>query len=185
MMQDDRKEDAKKRKMTSQPVENEKRKLPTTADTQLVKSTADDKNEKQKLPTTADTQLVNRTVEDKNKNPKMPTTADAQKVANEVQIESSSSESTIARIDFKVNEVVWAKIKGSVHWPAKIKSFPSSKMVIVVWFNDYRTTKIYRTQLFKFLQNFDLYAQNFDNTVGLKTAAYEGLMYLGNSFANQ
>lgn len=86
---------------------------------------------------------------------------------------------TIAPIVFQVGEVVWAKIKGSAHWPAKIKSFPSSKMVIVVWFNDYRTTKIYRTQVFKFLTHFDTFAKSFDRVVGLKKAAQEGLIYYG------
>lgn len=86
---------------------------------------------------------------------------------------------TIAPIVFQIGEVVWAKIKGSAHWPAKIKSFPSSKMVIVVWFNDYRTTKIYRTQVFKFLIHFDTFAKSFDRVVGLKKAAQEGLIYYG------
>lgn len=86
---------------------------------------------------------------------------------------------TIAPMIFKLGEVVWAKIKGSVHWPARIKSFPSNKMVTVVWFNDYRTTKIYRTQIFKYLLNFDTYAKNFDRVVGLEKAAKEGLILYG------
>lgn len=97
--------------------------------------------------------------------------------------ETTSDDTTVNTIDFKVNEVVWAKIKGHPHWPAKIKCFPSNRMVTVVWFNDYRTTKIYRTQLFKFLVNFDSFAKNFDSTIGLRAAAQEGLMYYGNSMA--
>lgn len=50
---------------------------------------------------------------------------------------SNDEKLMIAPIIFKPGEVVWAKIKGFAHWPAKIKSFPSGKMVIVVWFNDY------------------------------------------------
>lgn len=92
---------------------------------------------------------------------------------------AAKPELVIAPIIFRVSEVVWAKIKGSVPWPARIKSFPSNRMVIVVWLNDYRTTKIYRTQIFKFLTNFDTYAKNFDKTVGLKKAAQEGLMLYG------
>ncbi|XP_055326601.1 uncharacterized protein LOC129580316 [Sitodiplosis mosellana] len=86
---------------------------------------------------------------------------------------------TVAQIIFKVDEVVWAKIKGHPHWPARIKCFPSAKMAIVVWFNDYRTTKIYRTQLHKFLTNFDKFAVRFRDTIGLETAAKEGLIYYG------
>lgn len=88
---------------------------------------------------------------------------------------------TIALITFKVDEVVWAKIKGHPHWPAKIKCFPNAKMAIVVWFNDYRTTKVYRTQLHKFLINFDKFAVRFSDSIGLKTAAQEALIYFGHN----
>lgn len=88
---------------------------------------------------------------------------------------------TIARIEFRVGEVVWAKIKGSPHWPAKILTLHSNRRAEVVWFNDYRKTKIYQTQLFKFLIHFDEFAKKFNDTVGLKTAAQEGLMYLGST----
>lgn len=86
---------------------------------------------------------------------------------------------TVARIEYKINEVVFAKIKGYPHWPAKIKRFDSNKMVTVVWFNDYRTTKIYKTQLSKFLVNFERLASTFDQHIGLKKAAHEGLIYFG------
>lgn len=86
---------------------------------------------------------------------------------------------TIARVEFRVQEVVWAKIKGSPHWPAKINSFPSNRTAEVVWFNDYRKTKIFKTQLFKFLVYFDEFAKKFNDTVGLEAAAKEGLMYYG------
>lgn len=105
----------------------------------------------------------------------------ATQIAPLESIELTSSNTQMMKIDFKVGEVVWAKIRGHPHWPAKIKSFSSSKMAIVVWFNDYRVTKIYRTQLFKFLNNFDSFAKNFDNTIGLKTAAQEALMFYGNT----
>lgn len=86
---------------------------------------------------------------------------------------------TVATVEFQTGEVVWAKIRGYPHWPAKIKSFPSSKMALVVWFNDYRITKMYRTQLHKFLNNFDNFSKKFDQTIGLKTAAQEALIYYG------
>lgn len=127
----------------------------------------------------SETQAVKCADEEKEHEKLEPTTTpDTQKVDDDIQIASSS---TVARIDFKVNEVIWAKIKGHVHWPAKVKCFPSNKMVVVVWFNDYRTTKIYKTQMFKFLQNFDLYAKNFDSTIGLECAAKEALIYYGSN----
>lgn len=92
---------------------------------------------------------------------------------------SNPSLEALAVIEFKVKEIVWAKIKGYPAWPARIQSFPSAKMASVIWFNDYRTTKIYRTQLFKFLKFFDRYSINFDKTIGLKKAALEGLYYYG------
>lgn len=87
---------------------------------------------------------------------------------------------TIARIEYRVKEVVWAKLRGHPHWPAFIKSFPTDKTAEVVWFNDYRRTKIFRTQMFKFLKHFDQFAVKFDDCVGLKTAAQEGFIYFGN-----
>lgn len=92
---------------------------------------------------------------------------------------SNPEQKVIARIEFKINEVIWAKLRGFKPWPAKICSFPSNKMVEVIWFNDYRRTKLYKTQLFKFLQYFDEFAKNFSTTVGLETAAKEALIYYG------
>lgn len=87
----------------------------------------------------------------------------------------------VAVIDFKIDEIVWAKIKGHAHWPARVKSFPSQRMAEVVWFNDYRRTKLYKTQLYKFLANFEKFAARFDDTVGLKTAAQEAMMLYGSN----
>lgn len=56
-------------------------------------------------------------------------------------------------------------------------------MVVVVWFNDYRTTKMYKSQIFKFLKNFDTYAVNFKNVVGLEKAAQEAMIYFGSSLS--
>lgn len=83
--------------------------------------------------------------------------------------------------DFKLNEIIWAEIKGFPGWPAKIIDFPTPKMALVVWYNDHRRTKVFRTQLFKFLNNYDKFAVNFDTHIGLKTAAREALYCLGNS----
>lgn len=87
---------------------------------------------------------------------------------------------TVALLDFQIGEVVWAKIKGFPHWPCTIKSF-HKKMVLVVWFNDYRCTKVFKSQLFKFLQNFDLFSKSFNQRIGLETAAREALIAYGQS----
>lgn len=94
---------------------------------------------------------------------------------------TSNNNMVVAKIEFKVGEIVWARIKGFPHWPAKIKSFPSAKMAEVVWLNDYRKTKLYRTQLFKFLKNYDEFSNRFNDTVGLEKAAKEGLILFGES----
>lgn len=93
--------------------------------------------------------------------------------------DQTGSVNTVGKVEFKVGEIVWARIKGSPHWPAQIKSFHSTKMVNVVWLNDYRRTRLYRTQMYKFLINFDAFAKRFHDTVGLETAAREGLMKYG------
>lgn len=80
-----------------------------------------------------------------------------------------------------VNEIVWAKIKGFVHWPCKVLSFRGKLMAEVYWFNDYRKTKLYKTQLYKFLKNFDKFAERFDDTIGLRTAATEALICYGHN----
>lgn len=47
---------------------------------------------------------------------------------NEVDENSNNSINTVARFQFSPNEIVWAKIRGSPHWPAKVISIiPSRK----------------------------------------------------------
>lgn len=95
---------------------------------------------------------------------------------------SAGNSKAIARIDFAIGEIVWAKIRGFPHWPAKVIAIPNDRMVLVVWFNDYRVTKIYRTQLFKFLKHFDEFAKKFDKHIGLESAAKEALICYGQKF---
>lgn len=52
-------------------------------------------------------------------------------------------------------------------------------MAEVIWFNDYRKTKLYRSQLFKFTPNIDEFAKKFKGTAGLETAAKEALYSYG------
>lgn len=84
---------------------------------------------------------------------------------------------TIAKLDFKINEIVWGKIRGSSHWPAKIVSIDNRRYK-VEWFNDYRTTNLFRTQLYKFESNFHTFAQKFSTSIALETAAKEALICL-------
>lgn len=71
--------------------------------------------------------------------------------------ELKADELQIVIPDFVQNEIVWAKIKGSSHWPARISRILTSSngriMYEVVWFNDYRRSKIGRLQIHKFLVN--------------------------------
>lgn len=95
-------------------------------------------------------------------------------------ISSTKNESlTIAKPDFLVGDIIWAKIKGSVHWPAKIDRILTKAnrvmMYEIIWYNDYRRSKIYRLQANKFLENFEQYASRFDDVIGLKTAAFEAM----------
>lgn len=86
---------------------------------------------------------------------------------------------TIAVPEYTLRQIVWGRIKGSVPWPAKIDRIITTakgKLTYeLLWYNDYRRTKVQRLQVFKFLENFDEFAKNFDSTVGLKTAAFEAM----------
>lgn len=89
------------------------------------------------------------------------------------------SNSALVRPDFVVNEIIWAKIRGSAHWPAKIERIVSTVAGLIcyeiIWFNDYRRSKIHRTQAYKFLHNFEKFAVKFDQIIGLRTAAFEAM----------
>lgn len=106
-----------------------------------------------------------------------------QMVPAKADSDQGSSVNVVAKIEFRVGEIVWARIKGFPHWPAQVRSFPSAKMVDVFWLNDYRKTRIYRTQMWKFLINFDEFSKRFNDTVGLEAAAKEGLILYGDHIA--
>lgn len=84
---------------------------------------------------------------------------------------------TIAKFEFKIGEAVWCKLKGSSHWPARIISF-DGRRYDVYWFNDYRQSKVYHSQLFKFEPNIHEFSKKFEKIQGLETAAKEALIYL-------
>lgn len=92
---------------------------------------------------------------------------------------STTETNAVAKPEHRVNEIIWAKIKGFAHWPAKIAKISSTAngniFYEVVWYNDYRRTKIYKLQVFKFFENFEKFASKFDEVVGLKTAAFEAM----------
>lgn len=81
--------------------------------------------------------------------------------------------------EFVMHEIVWAKIKGSSHWPARIENIIASSRgctkYVVFWYNDYRRSVIFKSQAYKFLENFEKFAVKFDDIIGLKTAAFEAM----------
>lgn len=82
---------------------------------------------------------------------------------------------TIAQIDYNLGEIVWCKIKGYSHWPAQVESFDKGK-VLVRWFNDYRSTSVYKSQLFKFSENCITFSKN--KSIPQQTAIKEALIKL-------
>lgn len=83
----------------------------------------------------------------------------------------------IATQPFKVGEVIWGKIRGWNHWHCKIITILPRRYE-VIWYNDFRVTKLYRSQIYKFVPNFDLFAEKFDTTVGLRQAAEQAMLEL-------
>lgn len=98
------------------------------------------------------------------------------------KIDPPNSQRTIAIVEFNENEVVWAKLKGHPYWPARIVSFEKNKFEIF-WFNDYRKSKVFRTQLLKFNQtNFEEYSKT--KKIGFEAAVKEAILYGMYSFLN-
>lgn len=93
------------------------------------------------------------------------------------QKEEKDDIKTVAVMPFSTGEVIWCKIRGAVHWPAKILLI-GTRQIEVEWFNDYRTSKVFRSQIYKFYPNFRLFAEKFDTTVGLKAAAQEAMIHI-------
>lgn len=71
---------------------------------------------------------------------------------------------TVAVLGFREGEVVWAKLRGSVHWPARIEKMENGQYEIY-WFNDGRLSKVNHSQLFKFESNFKEFAKLFKNRI--------------------
>lgn len=62
---------------------------------------------------------------------------------------SKTNVRAIAFQQFSVNEVIWGKQRGYPHWPGKIVKILQNKYEIF-WFNDYRKSNMFPSQLFKF-----------------------------------
>lgn len=85
---------------------------------------------------------------------------------------------TVAALDYQIDEIVWGKNRGWPHWPAKIISI-DNRRCNVEWCNDYRKSKLFKTQLFKFSDdNFKNFAKKFPTSIGLQTAAKEALILI-------
>lgn len=92
-----------------------------------------------------------------------------------VKLNSTPGTNTLAIIEFKENEVIWAKLKGHPHWPAKIVGYENKKFEIF-WFNDYRRSKVFRSQIFKFNQsNFETFSKT--KKIGFEAAVKEAILY--------
>lgn len=88
----------------------------------------------------------------------------------------SKATTTVCTMQFQVGDVIWGKIRGWPHWPCKILEMDARRIRYKVWwFNDYRTTNLYRSQIYKFPGCFDIFAEKFDTTVGLKDAVKEAM----------
>lgn len=117
----------------------------------------------------------------------LPQTIEIVENVNEIckQVTKTSTENNvIAAVDFSLHEIVWGKIRGWPHWPARITSIEGRRYE-VQWFNDYRNSKLFRTQLFKFYKNYDEFSKLFDQKIGLETAAKEAVILLAHNANNK
>lgn len=104
---------------------------------------------------------------------------DANEICTEKRKDSTeiNGNNVVSNLTYTLNEVVWGKIRGWPHWPARITSIEGRRYQ-VQWFNDYRNSKLFRTQLFKFYKNYDEFSKPFAQKVGLETAAKEAVLFL-------
>lgn len=90
-------------------------------------------------------------------------------------VDSTEIGNTVSLIQFSMDEVVWAKLKGYPAWPARIVGFENKRFEIM-WFNDYRRSKVFRSQLFKFNKaNVEKFTKA--KKVGVETAIKEAILY--------
>lgn len=96
--------------------------------------------------------------------------------------ENRTNGNQVALPDFVVGDIVWAKLRRHPFWPARIERIYGirNQMLEIYWMNDYRRSKIYKSQIQSFLPNFRTHSALFDAHVGLETAAKEAMLYLAN-----
>lgn len=117
--------------------------------------------------------------DDRNYSSKLTNDANASKKNYDSDKKEPESKA-IVKMAFQIDDAVWVKIRGHPTWPAKIEKFHYGRtlMVDVFWFNDYRRTKVFGSQLQNFLLNLQTYKHTFQNHIGLETAVKEAMIYL-------
>lgn len=80
----------------------------------------------------------------------------------------------ISENNFSIGAIVWCKLKGYRHWPAKVLGFDQNK-IIVRWFNDNRRqSTVFASQIQQFSRHCFAYSQNV--SISLATAIKEALI---------
>lgn len=79
----------------------------------------------------------------------------------------------ISENNFEIGSIVWCKLKGFRHYPAKIVSF-FQKKYLVRWYNDYRLSSVFTSQLQPFSKYCLVYSENV--SISLATAIKEALI---------
>lgn len=80
-------------------------------------------------------------------------------------------------MNFKVDDVVWAHLKGYSSWPGKIVDLSSSQAK-VYWFADYRESLVPKSKLESFEKNIQKYKAAINSKPMLKKAAEEASIFL-------
>lgn len=98
--------------------------------------------------------------------------------ANHLIVAKNVSTSAIAQIEYRIGEIVWAKLGHWPAWPAKIEQIygVSNQMVEIFWFNDYRRSKLHKANVFKFFIFFDQFSSIASSTIGLECAIKEAVI---------
>lgn len=88
---------------------------------------------------------------------------------------SRPSGKEIVEIEFSMGDIVWGKIKGFYNWPAKIVGFSEEK-VTIRWFNDYRYSSVFKSQICKFEEHCITFSKKAKSSPALETAIKEALI---------
>lgn len=85
----------------------------------------------------------------------------------------------IAQPQFQINEIVWAKLGHFPSWPCKIERLYGirNQMVEVLWFNDFRRSKMHVAKIYKFFDKLEEFSKDADLRVGLNRAIKEAIIY--------